>query len=64
MSVERNLIISLLKLTKEVPVLTELVKKKHICLQVIMIKLLCKLQDEGLVYLKQGSVERRNRQQA
>ena len=56
MSVERNLIISLLKLTKEGPVLIELVNREaHLPLATTM-KLLGKLQNEGLVYLKQGSV--------
>ncbi len=57
MSVERNLIISLLKLTKEGPVLTELVKREAHLPSTTTMKLLGKLQDEGLVYLKQGSVE-------
>jgi Holliday junction resolvase-like predicted endonuclease len=60
MSVERNLIISLLKLTKDGPVLAELVKREaHLPSQVTM-KLLRKLQNEGVVYLKQGSVETEN----
>ena len=57
MSVERNLIISLLKLTKEGPVSTELVKREAHLPSSVMTKLLCKLQNEGLVNLKQGSVE-------
>jgi Holliday junction resolvase-like predicted endonuclease len=57
MSVERNLIISLLKLTKEGPVLTELVNKEAHLPSATTKKLLGKLQNEGLVYLKQGSVE-------
>ena len=57
MSIERNLIISLLKLTKEGPVLTELVKREAHLPSTVTMKLLGKLQDEGLVYLKQGSVE-------
>jgi Holliday junction resolvase-like predicted endonuclease len=56
MSVERNLIISLLKLTKEGPVLTELVNREAHLLSATTLKLLGKLQNEGLVYLKQGSV--------
>jgi nuclease-like protein len=57
MSVERNLIISILKLTKEGPVLTELVKREAHLPSAVTMKLLDKLQDEGLVYLKQGSVQ-------
>jgi hypothetical protein len=57
MSVERNLVISLLKLTKEGAVLTELVKREAHLPSVVTMKLLRKLQDEGLIYLKQGSVE-------
>jgi Holliday junction resolvase-like predicted endonuclease len=56
MSVERNLIISLLKLTKEGPVLTELVNRDAHLPSATTVKLLGKLQNEGLVYLKQGSV--------
>lgn len=57
MSVERNLIISLLKLTKEGAVLTEDVKKDSRTPSTITTKLLAKLQSEGLVYLKPDSVE-------
>ncbi len=57
MSVERNLLISLLKLTKEGPVLTELVKREARLPSTVTMKLLVKLQDQGLVYLKQGTVE-------
>jgi Holliday junction resolvase-like predicted endonuclease len=56
-SVERNLIISLLKLTKEAAVLIEDVKKDARIPSVTIIKLLEKLQNEGLVYLKLESVE-------
>jgi Holliday junction resolvase-like predicted endonuclease len=56
MTVERNLIISLLKLTKEGPVLTELVNKEAHLPSAATMKLLAKLQNEGIVYLKQGSV--------
>jgi len=55
--VERNLIISLLKLTKEGPVLIELINKEAHLPSATTMKLLKKLQNEGLVYLKQGSVE-------
>ncbi len=57
MSIECNLIISLLKLTKDGPVLTELVKREAHLPSATTMKLLGKLQNEGLVYLKQGSVE-------
>ncbi len=54
MSVERNLIISLLKLTKEGPVLTENVNRDARIPSATARKLLEKLQNEGLVYLKSG----------
>lgn len=57
MSVERNLLISLLKLTQKGPVLTELVKTEAHIPSTTTLKLLAKLQSEELVYLKQGSVE-------
>jgi Holliday junction resolvase-like predicted endonuclease len=57
MSVERNLIISLLKLTKEGPVLTESVNRYARIPSATARKLLGKLQNEGLVYLKSESVE-------
>jgi Holliday junction resolvase-like predicted endonuclease len=57
MSVERNLIISLLKLTKEGPVLTESVNRDARIPSATARKLLGKLQNEGLVYLKSESVE-------
>ena len=57
MSVERNLIISLLKLTKEGPVLTESVNRDARIPSATARKLLGKLQNEGLVYLKMDSVE-------
>lgn len=57
MSVERNLIISLLKLTKESAVLTgDIIKDSRIPASTTR-NLLSKLQDEGLIYLKQGHVE-------
>ena len=57
MSVECKLLISLLKLTKEGPALTELVKREAHLPSATMMKLLEKMQTEGLIYLKQGSVE-------
>ncbi len=57
MSVERNLIISLLKLTKEGTVLIECVNKDaRIPLDTTM-ELLCKLQNDNLIYLKTNVIE-------
>jgi Holliday junction resolvase-like predicted endonuclease len=56
-SVERNLVTSLLKLTKEGPVLIESVNKDARIPSTIAIILLEKLQNEGLIYLKQDSIE-------
>jgi len=60
MSVECNLVISLLRLTKKGPVLTESVNKDARIPSATSRKLLKKLQSEGLVYLKQNSVEVEN----
>ncbi len=57
MIVERNLIISLLKLTKEEPVLIESVNRDAKIPSVITWKLLEKLQNENLIYLKTYTVE-------
>jgi Mn-dependent DtxR family transcriptional regulator len=57
MSVECNLVISLLKLTKKGPVLTEDVNRDARIPSSTARKLMEKLQNEGLIYLKQGSVE-------
>ena len=57
MSVERNLLISLLKLTKNGAVLTETVNSDAKVPAITARKLLCKLQNEELVYLKDGNVE-------
>ena len=57
MSVECNLIISLLKLTKKGPVLIESVNKDARIPSATSRKLLEKLQNEGLIYLKQDAVE-------
>ncbi len=57
MSVECNLVISLLKLTKKGPVLTENVNRDARIPSSTARKLLDKLQNEGLIYLKQDSVE-------
>jgi Holliday junction resolvase-like predicted endonuclease len=57
MSVERNLLISLLKLTKEGPILIEDVNKDARIPSIVSSKLLDKLQNENLIYLKSTSVE-------
>ena len=57
MSVERNLVISLLKLTKEGPVLIESVNMDARIPSAIALKLLGKLQNEGLIYVTADSVE-------
>ena len=57
MSVEVNLLISLLKLTKKGAVLTENVNRDARILSATARKMLAKLQNEGLIYLKQDSVE-------
>jgi Holliday junction resolvase-like predicted endonuclease len=56
MSVERNLLISLLKLTKNCPVLTEDLKKDARITTEVAGKLLENIQNEGMVYLKNGVV--------
>ncbi|MGD0204452.1 MAG: NERD domain-containing protein [Candidatus Bathyarchaeia archaeon] len=60
MSVERNLVISLLKLTKKGSVLAESVNRDARIPSSTARKLLDKLQNEGLIYLKQDSVEVEN----
>ena len=57
MSVERNLVISLLKLTKEGPVLIENVNKEARIPSAVAWELLEKLQNEDLIYLKPNGVE-------
>ena len=54
MVVERDLLISLLKLTKDGPVLVETVNNDAKIASDIVIKLLESLQKQGLVYLKNG----------
>ena len=54
MVVERDLLISLLKLTKDGPVLIETVNSDAKIASDIVIKLLESLQKQGLVYLKDG----------
>ncbi|MBN1358212.1 restriction endonuclease [Candidatus Bathyarchaeota archaeon] len=55
--VERDLLISLLKLTKDGSVLIECVKKDAKIASDIALKLLKKLQNEGLFYLKDDFVD-------
>ncbi len=57
MSFERNLLISLLKLTKESPALIEDVKKDARLPTDLSWELLSKLQNDNLVYLKNECVE-------
>jgi len=57
MNIEQNLIISILKLTKNGPVLTELVKTDSHLPSEATTKLLEKLQNDGLIYLEQGMVK-------
>jgi len=57
MSVERNLVISILKLTQKSAVLTENVNRDAHIPSATSRKLLQKLQNEGLIYLKQDSIE-------
>ncbi len=57
MVVERDLLISILKLTKDESVLVETVKNDSRIAYDIVRKLLEKLQNEGLIYLKDDIVE-------
>lgn len=57
MSLERNLIISILKLTREEPILIETINSDIRMPLATTTKLLKKLQNEGLIDLKNGSVE-------
>jgi len=57
MSVERNLVISLLKLSKEGTVLIESVNKEARIPSSVTLKLLDKFQNENLIYLKPNSIE-------
>lgn len=56
MSVERNLAISLLKMTKEGPVLVESVKSYARIPMALTLKMLEKWQSEGLIYLNQNTI--------
>jgi hypothetical protein len=57
MSLELNLLISLLKFTKDESVLIETINKEARLPSATTLKLLAKLQNENLVYLKEGTVE-------
>jgi Holliday junction resolvase-like predicted endonuclease len=57
LNVENELLISILKLTKEGPVLQEVINKEPKLPSVYAGKLLRKMQSEGLVYLHEGMVE-------
>ena len=57
MSIERNLIISILKLTKDGPVSNKLVNKDAKIPQQIAEKLLRKLQKDGLIYVQKNVLE-------
>jgi Holliday junction resolvase-like predicted endonuclease len=57
LSVERNLVISILKLTKEDAVLIETVNKDAKVPSAIALELLEKMQNEELIYLKNGAVK-------
>lgn len=56
-SVECNLLISILKLTQNSPVLIENVNREARIPSETSRKLLQKLQSEGLIYVKEGSIE-------
>ncbi len=57
MSIERNLTFSLLKLTKEGPILIESVNKDAKIPAIVAKKLLEKFQNEDLIYLKDRAIE-------
>ncbi|MBN1245463.1 restriction endonuclease [Candidatus Bathyarchaeota archaeon] len=57
MVIERDLLLSLLKLTKDGPVLIKCVNQDARIASDIVRKLLEKLQNEGMLYLKEGTVE-------
>jgi len=57
MTIERNLLLSLLKLSKNGPVLIKDVNKDSKITSIIIIKMLQKLQNEGLVYFEGDVVE-------
>jgi len=57
MDIERNLLISILKLTREGPISNELVKKDAKISSQVAEKMLRKLKGDGLVYLHRNVVE-------
>mgnify|MGYP001085782444 CR=1 FL=1 len=57
MNIEREMIISILKLTKDGPVSHELLNKDAKISSKVAEKLIGKLQNEGLIYLKKGVVK-------
>mgnify|MGYP001134826624 CR=1 FL=1 len=57
MNIERELIISILRLTRNGPISKELVKRYARIPSEIAEKLLRRLQNEGLIYLRKGVVE-------
>jgi len=57
MNIERNLIISILKLTQNGPISKEIVKKDTIVASEIAEKIFRKLHDSGLVYLRENFLE-------
>jgi len=62
MSIEKNLIISILKLTRDGPISNKLVNKDAKIPQQIAEKLLRKLQNEGLIYVQKQVIEADNLQ--
>jgi Holliday junction resolvase-like predicted endonuclease len=62
MSIERNLIVSVLKLTRDGPVSNKLVNKDAKIPEQVAEKLLRKLQNEGLIYVQKNVVEVTNLQ--
>jgi Holliday junction resolvase-like predicted endonuclease len=57
MSIERNLLIAILKLTKEGTALIESVNREARIPSAVTLKLLDKLQNENLIYLKPKNIE-------
>jgi len=57
MTIERNMLMSVLKLTKDGPVSTEIVKKDAKIPSEVAEKLLRKMQNDGLIYQRKNVVE-------
>lgn len=55
--IERNLLIAILKLTRDGPFSHELLNKLHLCSSDIMRDLLKKLQNDGLINVKKGIID-------